>query len=453
MGGDRISILRRAIEPDDVKQYLDQFFDISGRGSTVGTEFRAGIVTFLTMAYILFVNPQILGQAGMPMDDVTLATALASAVATLVMGLYANYPFALAPGMGLNAYFTYGVVLGMGVSYQTALAAVFIEGLLFFALAFGGIRTAVVNAIPLNLKRAITAGIGLFLTIIGFQSSGLVVANEATMVGLGEVTSPPVLLALGGLVVIAALLARRFHGAILTGIIGVTVVAWVLGLSAPPDRIVTIPSFPDETFFALDFEAFLSGKLLIVIVAFLFVDFFDTAGSLIGIGRLGGFLDEEGRLPRADRAFTADAAGTTVGAVLGTSTITTYIESATGIEEGGRTGLTAVVVALLFALSTFFVPVFTAVPASATAPALIVVGAMMMVGAREITWDRIDESVPAFLTIAAMPFTYSIANGIVLGIVSYAAIKLLSGRPAEVHWLIYLLAVLLSVYYVVAGGA
>ncbi len=434
-------------------QRLDRFFKISERGSTPATEVRAGLVTFLTMAYILFVNPQILGEAGMPMDDVMLATALASSAATLVMGLYANYPFALAPGMGLNAYFTYGVVLGMGVSYQTALAAVFIEGILFFALAFGGIRTAVVNALPMNLKRAITAGIGLFLTIIGFRSSGIIVGDEATLVGLGDVTSAPVLMTFAGLVVMAALLARRFHGAILTGIIGVTIVGWLLGLSAPPSRILSVPSFPEETFMALDFEAFLSGKLLIVIVAFLFVDFFDTAGSLIGVGRLGGFLDEQGRLPGANRAFTSDAAGTTIGAMLGTSTVTTYIESATGIEEGGRTGLTAVVVAALFALSTFFVPVFTAVPASATAPALIVVGAMMMVGARDVTWDQTDEAVPAFLTIAAMPFTYSIANGIVLGICSYAIIKLLAGRGRDVHWLMYVLAVLLAAYYAFTGGA
>ena len=435
-----------------MRERLDTYFEITARGSSFATEVRAGIVTFLTMSYILFVNPQILADAGMPADDVMRATALSSAAATLIMGLLARYPFALAPGMGLNAYFTYGVVIGMGVSYQMALAAVLIEGLLFMALAFGGIRTAVINAVPMNLKRAITSGIGLFLTLIGFRSAGFIVADEATLISLGNVTSPEVLISIGGLILTAALLSRRFHGAILTGIIAVTVLAWILGISPMPDRFLVPPGLPSETLFAFDFSEILTGKLIIVIIAFLFVDFFDTAGSLIGIGRLGGFLDEEGRLERSDHAFTADAAGTTIGAVLGTSTVTTFIESATGIEEGGRTGLTAVVVAILFAGSIVFLPLVTSVPPAATAPALIVVGAMMMVGAREVEWERMDEAVPAFLTIVAMPFTYSIANGIVFGICSYAAIKVVSGRWREVTPLVYVLAVLLGVYYAVSGG-
>lgn len=435
-----------------MRDTLDTYFEISARGSSFGRELRAGIVTFLTMSYILFVNPQILGDAGMPADDVMRATALAAAVATLTMGLLARYPFAIAPGMGLNAYFTYGVVIGMGVSYQMALAAVLIEGVLFMLLALGGVRTAVINAVPMNLKRAITAGIGLFLTLIGFRSSGLIVSDEATLVALGNISSPEVLMSIGGLILTAALLSRRFHGAILTGIIAVTVTSWILGASPMPDQFVVAPGLPQETLFAFDFSEILTGKLLIVIIAFLFVDFFDTAGSLIGIGRLGGFLDEKGRLERSDQAFTADAAGTVVGAALGTSTVTTFIESATGIEEGGRTGLTAVVVALLFAVSIVFLPLVTSVPASATAPALIVVGAMMMVGARDVEWERLDEAVPAFLTIVAMPFTYSIANGIVFGICSYAAIKVVSGRRREVTPLIYVLAVLLTIYYAVSGG-
>jgi adenine/guanine/hypoxanthine permease len=432
---------------------LDRHFRISERGSSIGTEIRAGVATFLTMAYILFVNPQILAEAGMPVEDVTLATALAASIATMVMGLAANYPFALAPGMGLNAYFTYGVVLGMGVSYQTALAAVFVEGLLFLLLAFGGIRTAVVNAIPPNLKRAITAGIGLFLTIIGFSSAGFIQASPATLVTLGDLTSTAAVIALGGLLLMAAMLSRGWSGAILIGIIAMTAVAWTTGLSPAPKRVAMVPGLPTETFLALDFQGLLSGKLVIVILAFLFVDFFDTAGSLIGIGRIGKFLDEEGRLPRANRAFTADAAGTTVGALLGTSTVTTYIESATGIRDGGRTGLTAIVVSILFALSTVFTPVFVAVPAAATAPALIVVGALMMTSAREIDWVRTDEALPAFLTMAAMPFTYSIANGVVFGIVSYAAVKVLSGRPRDVHPIMAVLAVLMTLYYAFAGGA
>lgn len=432
---------------------LDRYFHLKERNTTAATEVRAGVATFLTMAYILFVNPQVLSQAGMPADDVTLATALSAAVATLLMGLYANYPFALAPGMGLNAFFTFGVVIGMGVSYQTALAAVFVEGLLFLALAFGGVRTAVINAIPMPLKTATMSGIGLYLAIIGFQNAGLTVDSPATLVTLGDLQTPSVWLALGGIVVIGALLLRRVPGAVLLGILVTTIVAWATGLAPLPSGLVSLPRLPRETLFALDFEALFSAKMVAVVLAFLFVDFFDTAGTLLGVGRLGGFLNERGELPRADRAFTADAIGTSVGALLGTSTVTSYIESATGIEEGGRTGLTAVVVALLFLLALFFTPLFTAVPAAATAPALIVVGAMMMQGSREVRWQELDEGIPAFLTIVAMPFTYSIANGIALGIVSYVALKLLTRKSDEVHPILYVLSALLVLYYgFIAGG-
>lgn len=426
---------------------LERLFHLKEHETTVGTEVRAGVATFLTMAYILFVNPQILSQAGMPADDVMLATALASAVATLVMALYANYPFALAPGMGLNAYFTFGVVLGMGVSYQTALAAVFIEGLLFLLLATGGIRTAIINAIPPPLKTATMSGIGLFLAIIGFQNAGLTVDSPATLVTLGDLNAPSVWLALAGLLLMGVLLLRQVPGALLLGIFTVTIVAWGTGFAEAPAAFVARPRLPRETLFALDFDLLFTGKLMSVVLAFLFVDFFDTTGTLIGVGRLGGFLDAQGELPRANRAFTADAVGTSVGALLGTSTVTSYIESATGIEEGGRTGLTAVVVAALFLLAIFFTPVFTAVPPAATAPALIVVGALMMHGARDVHWDRLDEALPAFLTIVAMPYTYSIANGIALGIVTYVGLKLFSGRADEVHTLMYVLAVLLIGYY------
>lgn len=430
---------------------LDRTFHLSERSTTVATEVRAGVATFLTMAYILFVNPQILSEAGMPTGDVAIATALASAIATLVMGLYANYPFALAPGMGLNAYFTFSVVQGMGVSYETALAAVFVEGILFLLLSLGGIRTAVLNAIPMTLKAAITAGIGLFLTLIGFQNAGIVVADPATLVTLGDLGSPNVVLALIGLTLIGVLLARRMTGAILIGIVAITAGAWLLGAAPGPTGIFSVPRLPDETLVAFDFETLWSAKLATVVLAFLFVDFLDTAGTLVGIGKAGGFLDEAGNLPRANRAFTADAVGTTIGALLGTSTVTSYIESATGIEEGGRTGLTAVVVAALFLVSIFFTPLFTAVPAAATAPALIVVGALMMGSVREVAWADIDEALPAFLTIAAMPLTYSIANGIVFGIVAYTAIKLLSGRGREVHPVLYIVAAILLAFFVFVG--
>jgi adenine/guanine/hypoxanthine permease len=426
---------------------LDRYFGLSAQGTTASREVRAGLATFLTMAYILLVNPQILAEAGMPAEDVAIATALSAALATLVMGLWARYPFAQAPGMGLNAYFAFGVVLGAGVSWQVALAAVFIEGLLFLLLAIGGIRTRIINAIPLPLKVATTAGIGLFLAVIGFQNAGITVASPATLVTLGDLANPGTLLALAALVAIAVLMARRVPGAILIGILGASVAAWSLGLAALPDRWLTVPSLPSETLLAMDFGGLLTGELLAVVIAFLFVDLFDTAGTLLGIGRIGGFTDEAGELPRADRAFTADALGTMAGAALGTSTVTTYIESAAGIEEGGRTGLTAVTTAALFLLALFVAPVFTAIPAFATAPALIVVGALMTATVRDVDWTRIDTAVPAFLTMVAMPFTYSIANGIALGIVSFAVIRVLLGRWREVHPILYILAALLALYY------
>ncbi len=431
---------------------LDRLFRLRERGTTPGAEARAGTATFLTMSYILFVNPQILAQAGMPPGDVTLATALASALATLVMGLYAGYPFALAPGMGLNAYFTFGVVQGMGVSYRVALAAVLIEGVLFLLMTAGGVRAAVLRAIPAPLKIATMSGIGLFLALIGLKSAGLVVDHPETLLTLGDLRQPAVWLALFGLVLTAALLVRRIPGAILLGILAATALAWTTGLADAPARFLSLPALPRQTLLALDFSGLLTGKLALVVLAFLFVDFFDTAGTLIGVGRLGGFVDARGELPRAGRAFTADALGTIAGAVLGTSTVTTYIESATGIEEGGRTGLTAVVTALLFLAALFFIPVITAVPAVATAPALVVVGALMMQGARELPWGRLDDALPAFLTIAAMPFTYSIANGIALGIVSYVLLRLFVGKARQVHGLLYVLAALLALYYGFVGG-
>lgn len=426
---------------------LERLFKLKQRRTSAATELRAGAVTFLTMSYILFVNPQILSQAGLPARDVVVATAIASATATLVMGLYANFPFALAPGMGLNAYFTFGVVRGMGVSWEVALAAVFVEGILFLLMAIGGMRSALLRAIPKAVKVAIMSGIGLFLTLIGLENAGVVTRSPNTLVGLGDLTDPKVILALGGVVLIAALLAAKRKGAILIGILALTGIAWIAGLAAAPSSWVEIPSLPRETMLAFDFSHFASLKLIPVILAFLFVDIFDTAGSLIGIGRLAGFLDEKGDLPGSERAFTADALGTTVGALLGTSTVTTYVESSTGVEEGGRTGLTAVVVAGFFLLALFFTPVFVAVPPLATAPALIAVGAMMMQGARDLDWTRADEAIPSLLTMAAMPFTYSIANGICFGIVSYVVIKVLLGRFREVKPLMYVLAVMLVLFY------
>lgn len=427
---------------------LEKLFGLSARHTTRATEVRAGFVTFLTMAYILFVNPQILAQAGMPAEDVAVATALAAAFATLVMGLWANFPFALAPGMGLNAYFTFGVVGALGVSWQTALGAVFVEGLLFLALSLLGARTALMAAIPLPIKIATSTGIGLFLAIIGLTNAGLVVDHPATLVTLGDLREPSAWLALLGIPVIAALMARRVPGAVLIGIGALTLVAWSFGLAPAPESFVTLPGLPRQTLLAFDVQRALSLEMLPVVLAFLFVDIFDTSGTLIGVGRLAGFTDTRGDFPGSERAFTADALGTTVGALLGTSTVTTYIESSAGIGEGGRTGLAACVTAGLFVLALFVTPTLAAIPAFATGPALVVVGAMMMQAARELDWTKPEDAVPAFLTTAAMPFTYSIANGIVLGILSYTAIRVMVGRAREVHPLLYGLAALLIGYQV-----
>jgi AGZA family xanthine/uracil permease-like MFS transporter len=426
---------------------LQRVFRLEENGTTAATEVRAGVVTFLTMAYILLVNPQVLAAAGMPPGDVVFATAIGSALGTLGMALLTNYPFALAPGMGINAYFAYSVVGGMKVSWQVALTAVFVSGILFMALSIGGVRTLLLRAIPKNIKLAIAGGIGLFLALIGLQNAGLVKSHPVTMVTLGDVRAPATLLALGALVLMGVLLALRVRAALLIGIAAATGAAWLLGIAPAPKQVVAAPSLPHQTLLAFDWSGVMSGALAAVVLAFLFVCLFDTAGTLMGVGRLGGFVDQDGDLPKAGRAFFADALGSTVGAALGTSPITAYIESGTGIQEGGRTGLTGVVVALLFLASLVLAPLFTAVPALATAPALVVVGALMIESLREVEWARLDEAIPAFLTVVGMPFTYSIANGIALGIVSWVAIKLLTGRFKETHVVMVVLAVLLVLYY------
>lgn len=426
---------------------LDKLFRLKDHGTTWKREVRAGLATFLTLSYILFVHPQILGDAGMPADDVLAATALASALACLVMGFWANLPFALAPGMGLNAYFTYSVVAGMGVSWQVALAAVFAEGLLFLALSLAGFRSAVLAAVPDAVRAGTMAGIGLFLAFIGLQNAGLVVDHPSTLVDLGSLAEPATLLAALGVVVAGVLLARGAPGALLWVIVGLASVAWAAGLAPAPESFFAWPRLPTETFLALDFSKLLDASLLPVIFAFLFVDFFDTAGTLMGVGRLAGLEDDDGNLPGSERAFAADAIGTTAGALLGTSTVTTYIESAAGIEEGGRTGLTAVTVAGLFLSALFFAPVFIAVPALATAPVLVAVGAMMLRGVQDVDWADVAESIPAFLTLAVMPFTFSIAHGIAAGLVSWALLRVATGRPREVGWLRGGLVVAIVAFY------
>ena len=447
---------------------LERYFGIAHAGSTIPRELRAGLTTFLTMSYVLFVNPQVLGSAiHVPngFAKLLIVTALAAAVGSLLMALLARYPFAQAPGMGLNAYFAYTVVLGQKIPWETALGAVFVSGALFVVLSLVGVRQAVVRAIPNALKFAVTAGIGMFLAFLGLRNAGAVVANPATFVALGSLVAPPVLVALFGLLVTAALLVRRVPGAIVYGIVAATLLGIVthaplypgahgalLPFGGFPDGVVALPVWPSGLVGALDVRGALALGAAAVVFTFFFVDFFDATGTLVGLASRAGYLDANGDMPRARRTFASDGLAAMAGAVLGTSTTTAYIESASGIEEGGRTGLTALTVAGLFALATLLWPLAGVIPAAATAPALIVVGALMLSGLRGVDWDDYAVSIPVFLTIVAMPLTFSIANGVSFGVISYAAIKLLSGRGNEVAPLLYVVAALLVARYVWLGG-
>ncbi len=447
---------------------LDRYFGLSRLGSTVPRELRAGLTTFLSMSYILFVNPQVLSSAiKVPNASLQLlmTTAIAAAFGSLIMGLVARYPFAQAPGMGLNAFFAYTVVQGLGVPWQTALGAVFISGVLFVLLSVVGARQAIVQAIPRSLKFAITAGIGAFLAFLGLKNAGIVVGNPATLLALGNLTLPPVWLALAGLVLTAVLMTRRITGAILWGILLVTLLGIALrlplyaggadgALQAFPGfggqflGIFGTPVWPGDLVGQLDLGGALGLGLLSVVFTFFFVDFFDATGTLTGLSQRAGFLDERGNMPRARRLFAMDGLAAMFGAFMGTSTTTAYVESASGIGEGGRTGLTAVTVGVLFLLSMFLWPLAGAIPSAATAPALILVGALMMDSVRHIDWDDLSDSVPAFLTIIAMPLTFSIANGVSLGVISCCAIKLLSGRGKQVSPILYGIGVLLLARYI-----
>ena len=445
---------------------MDRFFKVTEAGSTLRREVRAGITTFLAMAYILFVNPQILSKAIMipGVDNVQAqiltATALAAAFGSMMMGVVANYPIAVAPGMGLNAYFTYTVVLGHGIAWQTGLGAVFVSGIVFLMLSVSGLREAVINGIPLSLKRATAAGIGLFLAFIGATSSGLVVPRPVTYLGLGDITSPSVMLALGGLVVMSVLLARKTPGAMIIGVTIISILAIAFGLpvyggkvfSGFDHGVINLPVWPKDLIFSFDLSGAMQLGVMTIVFTFLFVDFFDTAGTLIGLAEKAGFADKDGRIPRAGQVFATDALATSIGALLGTSTTTAYIESAAGIEEGGRTGLVAVVVSLLFLLSLFLWPLASAVPACATAPAMIILGAMMMESLGRLDWKEYRESIPAFLTMIGMPLTLSIANGITLGIVSYVMIHILSGKTKSMHPVMYVLAAVLAFKVCAFGG-
>lgn len=420
---------------------LEQLFRLRENGTTVQTEVMAGLTTFLTMAYIVFVNPSILSSTGMDFGAVFVATCLAAAVGTLIMGFYANYPIALAPGMGLNAYFTYGVVLGMGYTWQVALGAVFLSGVIMLILSILPIREQIINAIPKSLKLAISAGIGLFLAIIGLANAGLIADHPATLVTIGDLTQPAPILATVGFVAMAAMTWFRVPGALIIAILGVSLIGMVLGISEF-GGIASMPPNPMPTFLQLDIAGALNIGLIAVVFAFLFVDLFDTAGTLVGVAHRGGLLDKEGRLPRLRQALVADSTATIAGSAFGTSTTTSYIESASGINAGGRTGLTAVVVAALFLLCLFLSPLAGSIPAYATAPALVFVACLMARGLAEIDWDDATEYAPALVTAIAMPLTYSIAHGIAFGFITYAAIKLLSGRFDQAKPAVVVLAVL-----------
>ncbi|MFR9079642.1 MAG: NCS2 family permease [Blautia obeum] len=454
---------------------LDKIFHLKENHTDVKTEVMAGITTFMTMAYILAVNPNILSASGMDRGSVFTATALSAFIATCLMALLSNYPFVLAPGMGLNAYFTYTVVLGMGYTWQQALAAVFAEGIIFILLSLTNVREAIFNSIPMNLKHAVSVGIGLFIAFIGLQNAKIVVGNDSTLVSIFSFKSSvaegtfssqgiTVLLALIGVLVTAILLAKNVKGGILWGIL----ITWILGIlcqlthlyvpnadlgyySLLPDfsNGISVPSMM-PTFMKMDFSIVFSLDFVVIMFAFLFVDMFDTLGTLIGVASKADMLDKDGKLPRIKGALLSDAVGTTVGAMCGTSTVTTFVESASGVAEGGRTGLTSLVAAVLFGLSLLLSPIFLAIPSFATAPALIVVGYLMLTSVTKIDFNDMTEAIPCFIAIIAMPFMYSISEGISMGVISYVIINVITGKAKEkkISLLMYILAVLFVLKYI-----
>ncbi len=421
---------------------IAHFFGFEEHQTTLKTEILAGVTTFVTMAYILVVNPGILSNAIFlqePNDlfgELVMATALSAALATLIMGIYAKLPFALAPGMGINAYFAFTVVLGLGIDWRVALAAVFIEGIFFILLTISNLRSKIVAAIPECIKHATTAGIGLFIAYIALKNAGIIVASEATFTTLGDLKQPAVLVAVIGILVSSAFVARRITGALLWGILATALLGWIIGAAPWPSGIIGFPPLPTDLFG----QAFTGlgtvlstniWQLFGIVFVFLFVDLFDTIGTLTGLGAKAGYIDERGQFPGVEKAFMADAIGTTAGAVLGTSTVTTYIESASGILEGGRSGFTAVVASILFALSILFIPLLSGIPAFATTPALLIVGVLMMSGVRSIRWDDPAESIPSFLTILIMPLSFSIAEGLAMGLITFPLIKAFQGKRHE----------------------
>lgn len=433
---------------------LERLFKLSENGTTVRTEIIAGLTTFVTMAYIIVVNPTILEAANMDKGAVFMATCLAAALSTLVMGLYANYPFALAPGMGLNAFFAFVMTGAMGLSWQTALGAVFVSGCLALVVTATGLREMLIKAIPQSLKHAVSVGIGLFIALIGLKNADIVVPFEATLISMGDLTAAPALLAIVGLFITGALVARKVPGGMLIGILITT----VLGIFPPfsvtelPSTIFQAPPSIAPTLLQLDIMGALSVGLVLTIFSLFFADLFDTIGTFVGVAGRTGMIDAQGNLKRGPKALFADSIGTVIGALLGTSNTTTYVESASGVAAGGRTGLTAVTTAALFIVAIILAPIALAVPEEATAPALIIVGIFMCSSLTEIKWSDFEVAFPAFVAALMMPFTFSIAKGLALGFVTYTVLKLLQGKSNEVHWLMYVLTIFFVVLFALGGG-
>lgn len=429
--------------------WMTKLFGFDPSTMKVSTEIVAGITTFLAMSYILAVNPSILADCGMDKNALFTTTAVASILATLVMAFYAKLPFALAPGMGLNAFFCYTVCLGMGYSWQFALTAVLIEGIIFIILTLTSVREAIVNALPLSLRKAIGAGIGLFIALIGLKGGGIVVDDPATLVNLGDITGGAGLLSVIGLVITGALVIFNVPGALLIGIIATAVIGIPMGLTQFHRFVDTPPSMkPILCQFSVDTSQIFSLDMLIVVFTFLFVDMFDTIGTLVGVTTKANMVEKDGRPLRMNKAFMADAIGTVAGACLGTSTVTTYVESASGVAQGGRSGLTAFSVAACFVLALFFAPVFTAIPGSAVCPALVFVGLFMLSPIKDIPLDDFSESIPAFLTMILMPMTYSISNGILLGLVAYVILNLCTGKVKKIGWFMAVLSILVILKFI-----
>lgn len=424
---------------------LDKFFQLKARNTSVRTELVAGLTTFMTMSYILIVNPNMLSATGMDKGGVFTATIIASVVATLMMALMANLPFALAPGMGLNAFFTYSICLGMGKDWRFALTAVFLEGIIFLLLSLFKVREFIFEAIPITLKKAVSCGIGLFIALIGLNSAGIVGTGKGTVLGLGNLLTPQSAVFFFGLLVAALLTAKNIKGALFAGIVSSTILALILGVVQLPTSIFSLPPSMAPVALQLQWEHVFTWEMFSVMFTFLFVDIFDTVGTLAGVATKAGLIDEKGRLPKVGNALFADAAGTTVGALCGTSTITTFVESAAGVADGGRTGLTSVSTAFWFVVSLFFFPLISIVPPQATASALVIVGLFMLTPIKEINFADFTESIPAYITMLMMPFSYSIAEGISFGMISYVVLKVLSGKGKEVSLLMYILSLLFAV--------